>query len=115
MKGKIMDLRYWLGKIVDFFVGVAVVILGLRVFFRLVDANPTTPFVEWIYRTSDSLMVPFRGIFPPAEIERGIVLDVSAIFAAIVYIIIGYILLSLIDLIPRRDEGVVTRRAAAKK
>ena len=118
-----MDARYYLGKLVDVFIGIAVVILSLRVLFRLVDANPGAAFVDWIYATSGALMAPFRGIFPSEELGRGIVLDVSAIFAIIMYLIIGFLLLALVDMVPRDDRvddtaddrPVATRRGRAAK
>ena len=95
-----MSGKYVLSSLVSFFVGIAELILGLRVFFRLVDANPTASFVNWIYDTSDTLMTPFRGIFPPATLEGGIVLDVSAIFTAIMYLVFGAVLMGLLSLVP---------------
>lgn len=111
------DTRYYLEKAVNFFVGLVVAILGLRILFRLFDANPNSGFVQWIYDTSDVLMAPFRGIFPPAPIERGVVLDVSAIFAAIMYAIIGFLLLALVAMIPgddRTDDEVLEDRPARR-
>lgn len=95
-----MSSRYILSSLVSFFIGIALTILGLRIFFRLFDANPASAFVDWIYRTSDTLMAPFRGIFPPATLEGGITLDVSAIFAAIMYLVFGAVLMGLLALIP---------------
>lgn len=95
-------------RLIDFFVGLAVILLGLRVIFRLFDANPTG-FVDWIYDASGTLLAPFRGIFPSAEIDPGNVLDVTALFAILMYVIIGYALSWLISgLTPR--ETVVTRK-----
>jgi YggT family protein len=98
------DAKYYLDRAINFFVGLIVVILGLRILFRLFDANPSAGFVQWIYDTSEVLMAPFRGIFPPAAVERGVVLDVSAIFAAIMYVILGLLLLALIAMIPGDDH-----------
>lgn len=95
-----MSPRYMLSNIVNLFVGIATVILGLRVFFRLFGANASNDFVRWIYSTGDTLMAPFRGIFPPATLDNGIVLDVSALFAIIMYLVFGAVLLGLISLIP---------------
>jgi hypothetical protein len=101
-----------LSSLVSFFIGIAELILGLRIFFRLVDANQTAAFVSWIYETSDSLMTPFRGIFPPATLEGGIVLDVSAIFTAIMYLVFGAVLMGLLAMLPERP--VVERPALAR-
>lgn len=91
-----MQRSYIITRMVDFFVGLIVLILGLRVLFRLFDANPNAGFVEWIYDTSDVIIAPFRGIFPPATIEPGNVLDVSALFAILVYAVLGFLLTSFL-------------------
>lgn len=87
--------------LISFFVGLAEIILGIRVVLRLFSANPSVAFVGWIYETSSSLMAPFRGIFPQAVINRGYVLDFSAIFAMLVYGLVGYLVLSLVATITR--------------
>lgn len=98
-----------LQRLIDFFVGLAVIILGLRVIFRLFDANGASGFVEWVYDTSGTLLDPFRGIFPNVQVDPGNVLDVSALFAMLMYAIIGYALSWLIgSLAP--SETVVKRR-----
>ena len=67
---------------------IGVVSLVLRVFLLAFSANPTTPFVEFIYRTSADYLQPFRGIFPAKSIGETGYLDVASIFAVIVYLFI---------------------------
>lgn len=90
--------------LVDFFVALAEIVLGLRVIFRLFAANPDSPFVHWIYQTSTTFMAPFRGIFP-SEVLRpgGYTLDISALFAMLMYAIIGYLVLSLLAWLPAQQ------------
>jgi uncharacterized protein YggT (Ycf19 family) len=108
-----MQAKYILNSLVSFFVGIATVILGLRVLFRLFDANPAAGFVDWIYSTSETLMAPFRGIFPPATLEGGIVLDVSALFAIIMYLVFGAVVMAAISMLP--EPGPVERPAAFRR
>jgi uncharacterized protein YggT (Ycf19 family) len=63
----------------------AVVILVIAFFLELFNANASTPFVQWIYRSGDTVMAPFRGIFPRVEAESGSVFDVSILFAILMY------------------------------
>ncbi|GAA1812387.1 YggT family protein [Agromyces neolithicus] len=64
---------------------VGVVSLTLRVFLLLFGANPTADFSALVLRVSDSYLQPFRDIFPPRPVSETSYLDVSAIFAIIVY------------------------------
>lgn len=82
--------------IVNFFVGLAELILGLRVVFLLLDANTSSAFVNWIYKTSDTLISPFRGIFTSQAINRGHVLDFTALFAMLMYALFGFLLDTLL-------------------
>lgn len=97
-------------RLVDFFVGLVLVILGLRILFRLFNASASAGFVNWVYDTSEVVMAPFRGIFPPATLEPGYVLDVSAIFAAIVYAILGYLLTNFLASITTPVTTKVVRK-----
>lgn len=85
-------------SLVNLFVGLAIAVLGLRVIFRLFDANQTVGFVNWVYATSDTLLSPFRGLFPNATVgSPQYVLDFTALFAMAVYAAAGYLLISFLS------------------
>ena len=66
-------------------VTVTLVLLLLAFILLLFGADPTAGFVEWVYRSSERAMAPFRGIFEPVVLSDQSVLDVSVLFAMIVY------------------------------
>lgn len=105
-----MDTRRYIDQLINFFVALVGIILGLRIFFRLFDANPDADFVNWVYDTSGVIMEPFRGVFSPAVIERGYVLDIPAIFALIMYLIIGVALIALVGMIPGATTKTVRKK-----
>jgi uncharacterized protein YggT (Ycf19 family) len=104
----------YLVRIINVIVGLFEAILGLRVLFRLFNANGANGFVHWIYQTSGSLMDPFRGIFTAHEIARGYTLDVSALFAMLMYLIIGTILAALLGMLPIGPSVVAERPVRTK-
>lgn len=65
-------------------------LLALRIILKFFGANSFTPFVVWVYQTSKPLLVPFEGIFPSATAQGGFVLEISALFALLVYGLIAY-------------------------
>jgi len=79
-----------LGYVMYAWVFFGIIVLGLRVFLLAFSANATTPFVEFIYRTSADYLEPFRGIFPSKSISETGYLDVAAIFAMIIYLLVGW-------------------------
>lgn len=91
------------GKVITYamyaWVMFGIIMLGIRVFLLAFSANPTTPFVEFVYNTSASFLQPFRGIFPPKPLSETGYLDVAALFAMIIYGLIGWGFTALINYI----------------
>lgn len=98
-----------LAGFINFFTALVALFLGLRVILRLFGANPDVAFVQWVYDSSGTLLQPFRGIFPTAEIAPGSVIDFSALFALLVYGLLGMALLSLV-LWLTPDEPVTVKK-----
>lgn len=72
-------------------------LLGFRVFLLLFGANPHAGFARFIYTTSADAMAPFRGLFPPHALEATGYLDVSALFAVLVYTLLVFLVGGLVD------------------
>jgi uncharacterized protein YggT (Ycf19 family) len=103
-------------------VTVTLVLLFLTFILQLFGASPTAGFVEWVYRSTERAMAPFRGIFEPVALTDQSVLDISVLFAMIVYAFVGLGLHAAIDWVTRlllREEqreyerDVLTARSAA--
>jgi uncharacterized protein YggT (Ycf19 family) len=71
---------------------ITLVLLFLAFLLQLLGANPTAGFVEWVYRSVSRAMAPFRGIFEPVVLSDKSTLDISLLFAMIVY---GFVALGL--------------------
>ncbi|MGH9210053.1 MAG: hypothetical protein ACRD2C_05155 [Acidimicrobiales bacterium] len=78
------------------FVLVDLVMLALGFFLRLFGASTDADFTRWVYRSLDRIMEPFRGMFPTHDLSEESVLDVSLLFAMIVYSIFGIALHALV-------------------
>ena len=59
---------------------------------QLLGANPEAGFVDWVYRSTDEIMEPFRGVFEPRVIDDKSVFDPSMLLAAIVYLLVVLVL-----------------------
>lgn len=77
--------------------GIVLTLLGLRFVLKLFGANPANEFVEWIYETSRQLVEPFFGIFPAPRFEDGFILELSTLFAIIIYTIVAMLLVALVE------------------
>ena len=79
------------------FVLVALVMLLFGFFLLLFGANPDAAFAEWVYRSLTRAMAPFRGLFEAVPLDGRSVLDVSILFAMIVYGLAALFLQVLIE------------------
>lgn len=78
------------------------VILAMAFFLELFDANEGTPFVRWVFRATDRIMQPFRGIFPAVEGESGSLFDPALLFAMFMYWLFALGMHALIGWIDRK-------------
>jgi uncharacterized protein YggT (Ycf19 family) len=90
--------RAGVASVVHFFVGVAELLLLLRVVLRFFNGNPNASFVHWCYTTTATLLEPLRAIFPSVgQVHSGWVVDFPALLAMAIYALAGYLVLGLVD------------------
>jgi hypothetical protein len=101
-------------------VAIVLVLLLLTFILLLFGANPEAGFVDWVYRSVERAMAPFRGIFEQVPLSDQSVLDVSVLFAMIVYLFVALGLNVAIDWLTRQlraserhDQQAAPRPAAA--
>jgi hypothetical protein len=87
---------------------VAIVIATIAFFLQLFGASTSSGFVQWIYRSASRITAPFRGIFP-SHTNGQSVLDVSLLFAIIMYALFALLVNTLIDFIDRRRARSLSR------
>ncbi|GAA0452161.1 YggT family protein [Alkalibacillus silvisoli] len=92
----------FINHLINIVIGVVQLILGVRIILKLFGAAEAAPFVEWVYTTSEPLLNPFEGIFPSTVLDGTFVIEFSAIFAFLIYTLIGYFLTSLVTGFDRR-------------
>ena len=82
---------------IQFFVGVAELLLILRVALRFFNGNPNASFVHWAYTSTQPLLEPFRAVFTSSgAVNRGWVVDFVALLAIAVYGAAGVLLLGVL-------------------
>jgi len=95
----------WLSRAVSYLVYLYVLfvemILVLGFILLLGGANPSSGFVEWVYRSLDRVMRPFRGIFSSIDLgttgnDVSSIFDTSVVFAMIIYAILAIALNTLV-------------------
>jgi uncharacterized protein YggT (Ycf19 family) len=86
------------------YVVLASTILTIAFFLLLFNASTAAAFTQWVYRSADRVMEPFRGIFPTAVGENGAVLDFAVLFAIIMYGILAAAVGALLAYLDRKTQ-----------
>lgn len=97
-------------QIIWFIVGLIEVLLIFRILLKVLGANAGSGFVNLIYTLSDPFALPFAGIFG-ITVASASVFEWSTIVAGLVYLLIGFGLVQLMQLVkpttPKEVEQVV--------
>jgi len=93
-------------QVIYFIFGVIEALLAIRFVLLLLGANQGSPFVNLIYTVSRPFVLPFQGIFGEPTFDSSVV-EWSSLVGMIVYILVAYGLVRLIELIyaPARTPG----------
>jgi uncharacterized protein YggT (Ycf19 family) len=96
-----MDLIYLVFGVVDG-------LLLIRLVLKLLGANTTAAFTQWIYNVTDVLLAPFHNLLPTIGSNNS-VLEMSVIVAILVYALIAWVLARLMAIIFFRDVTYARR------
>jgi len=95
------------GYLVYFVFGILDILLAFRFVFKLLGANPSTGFVDFIYNLSAIFVAPFAGIFN-TSLARGDVttsiFEPATLVALIVYAVLAWGIVALIRVISGRQQ-----------
>jgi uncharacterized protein YggT (Ycf19 family) len=89
----------------NFIIGLVETVLVFRLLLKLFGANPATPFVHWVYETSEPLLNPFSAAFPAPTIQGQFTLEFTTLFALFVYAFVGFVLTELLMIMSRQVKG----------
>ncbi len=84
--------------------GILLALLGLRFFLLLIAANPENPFTRLVYNFTDLFMWPFAGLTSTPS-AGGMVLEIPAIIAMIVYALLAWVLTSIVRIVFARSTA----------
>lgn len=102
-----LKLSKWLVWALYFFVVLGIVSLVLRFLLLLFNANTQAGFAQLVADISADYMQPFRGLFPSKELTSGAYVDVSALFAIVVYLFVLWGVHGLINFVQNKIDLTV--------
>ena len=83
--------------------------IALRVVFKLIGVNAGNSFATLLYNVTNLFVAPFANL-TGAPAAGGSVLEVSSIIAMIVYMLIAWAVVSIVNLLFYRPRGAVSTR-----
>jgi hypothetical protein len=95
-------------KYILYLLGVLEVFFAFRFVFKILGASMESTFVSFIYSATNLFLSPFNGIFRMAVsegIETKSVLEPTLIIAMIVYALIAWGIVKLIEIISNRNDA----------
>lgn len=84
-------------------------LIALRVLFKLIGVNPENAFASLLYSVTNIFVAPFASLVS-APAAAGMVLEISSIIAMIVYLLIAWVTVKLINVFFYRPRGPVSTR-----
>ncbi len=78
--------------------------IALRVIFKLIGVNAANPFAALLYNVTDLFVAPFASLMG-APAAGGMVLEISSIIAMIVYLLIGWAMERIVNVLFYRPRG----------
>jgi hypothetical protein len=101
----------WLG------LGILETLIALRIGLKLIAANPDSPIVALIYGFTYLFLFPFEGMTATPTADNGMMLEISSMFAMVIYGLIGWAIERIIWVIfyrPRTNSVAVTQTSTSE-
>lgn len=93
-------------QVVDYIFYVIYALLGIRLLLALLAARSSAGFVQFIYKITDPVYAPFRGIVASPSVEGGYTLALPIVIAIIVYVLLHAGINGLLRLIAHRKTEI---------
>ncbi|MEP6894058.1 MAG: hypothetical protein ABI986_00490 [Chloroflexota bacterium] len=94
------------GQLIWLLFGVLEVLIALRIGLLMVGANPASPIVVLIYGFTSLFLFPFTGLIASPTFG-GFVLEISSMFAMLIYALVAWVVERTVWLIFYRPRGPV--------
>ncbi len=76
--------------------GIIIGLIAIRVVLKLIAANAVNAFASFIYSITDVFLAPFFGLTATPATSTGMVLEIPALIAMVVYALLAFVLVRLL-------------------
>lgn len=99
-----------LSSVINIFLMIVEVSLSLRFLLKFFGANVSAPFTQWIYNNTEPLLTPFLNIFPAPRIDGTFTIEFTSLFAIIIYMILGHMLIEALEFVSSTTSRHTSRK-----
>jgi len=94
-------------QLIWLFLGILEALIALRIGLKLIGANPESPIVALIYGLTFLFLFPFEGMVAATPSVGSIVLELSSLFAMLIYALIAWAVERIVWVLFYRPRGPV--------
>jgi len=106
----------WISGFISLVIGIIAILIAIRVVLKLLAANTESGFTQFIYNVTGPLVRPFLNIFGTPAADNGAVFETSSILAIAIYLLVGWLLTKLVQLVlDRPTNGVSVTRNVGQR
>jgi YGGT family protein len=99
----------WVSGVIWFVFGVLEALIGLRVIFRVIGANPQNPFANFVYSSTALWLAPFANLTSNPAVGS-LVLEITSLMAMIIYALVAWGIVRLLWLLFYHPSSRVVSR-----
>jgi len=101
----------WISGLISFIIAVIAILIAIRLVLKLLAASTESSFTNLIYGVTGPLVAPFQGIIGTPAAGNGAVFELSSLLAIAIYLLVGWLLTRLVQLVlDRPTNGVSVTR-----
>jgi YggT family protein len=101
----------WIAGLVSLVIGIIAILIAIRIVLKLLAANTASGFTQFIYNVTGPFVAPFLNIFGTPAGDNGAVFELSSILAIAIYLLVGWLIIKVLQLlIDRPTSGVTVTR-----
>ena len=101
----------WIGGLISFVIATIAILIAIRLVLKLLAANTESGFTALIYGVTGPLVAPFQNILGTPAAGNGAVFELSSLLAIAIYLLVGWLLTRLVQLmLDRPTSGVSVTR-----
>jgi len=106
----------WISGVISFVIAVIAILIAIRLVLKLLAASTESSFTNFVYGITNPLVGPFQGILGTPASGNGSVFELSSLLAIAIYLLVGWLLTRLVQLVlDRPTNGVSVTRNVGQR